>query len=203
MFEILSQGGLIMIPIIICSILSIAIIAERYWALRQSAVQPKETLPQVWLLIKNNQLDGAKLKELKKESAFGQILSAGITASKHGREAMKDAIVESGTHVAHELERFLSLLGTIVAITPLIGLLGTVIGMIEVFGQLVIVGAGDATPLAGGIQKALITTAAGLSVAIPALIFHRALQRKVDDLLISMEQASTKLVDAIHTEKDE
>ena len=203
MFEILSQGGLIMIPIVICSILSIAIIAERYWALRQSAVQPKETLPQVWGWIKNNQLDGAKLKQLKHASAFGQILSSGITASKHGREAMKDAIVESGTHVAHDLERFLSLLGTIVAITPLIGLLGTVVGMIEVFGELMIMGAGDAAPLAGGIQKALITTAAGLTVAIPAMIFHRALQRKVDNLLVSMEQASTKLVDAIHTEKDD
>jgi len=202
-FEILSQGGFMMIPIVICSVLSIAIIAERYWALRQSSVQPKDTLPQVWGWIKNNQLDGSKLKQLKQSSPFGQILSAGLTASKHGREAMKDAIIESGTHIGHDLERFLSFLGTIVSIAPLLGLLGTVLGMIKVFGELMIVGAGDATPLAGGIQEALITTAAGLTVAIPAMIFHRALQRKVDDLLISMEQASTKLVDAIHTEKDD
>ncbi|BCE02136.1 MotA/TolQ/ExbB proton channel family protein [Marinicellulosiphila megalodicopiae] len=203
MFEIIRQGGWLMIPIVASSILSIAIIAERYWALRQNAVQPKETLPQVWGWIKNNQLDGNKLKQLKQSSAFGQILSSGLTASKHGREAMKDAIIESGTHVSHELERFLSLLGTIVMVTPLLGLLGTVIGMIDVFGELMIGGAGNPAPLAGGIQQALITTAAGLTVAIPAMIFHRALQRKVDNLLISMEQASTKLVDAIHTEKDD
>ena len=200
-FEILSQGGMLIIPIVICAVLATAIVAERYWALRNNKVMPTTQLPQVWLWIKNNELDSKKIKQLKNESHFGQILAAGLTASKHGREAMKDAIQESGSHVAHELERFLSVLGTIAAISPLLGLLGTVVGMIDVFAAIMQQGTSSTGPLAGGIAQALITTATGLAVAIPALIFHRALVRKVDDLIVSMEQAGAKLVDAIHSER--
>lgn len=200
MFEIIRAGGWLMVPIILCSVVAIAIVAERYWVLRQAKVMPKEQLPKVWMWIKNQELDGGKLKELKNSSFFGYILSSGLTASKHGRDAMKDAIQEAGNHVAHEMEKFLSTLGTIAAISPLLGLLGTVLGMIEVFTAIMIQGTGNTGVLAGGISQALITTAAGLSVAIPALIFHRALSRRVDELLISMEQDSAKLVDAIHSD---
>lgn len=200
MFEIVKAGGWLMVPILLCSVIAIAIIIERYWALRQSKVIPKDQLPQVWNWIKHHQLDANKLKELKNRSLFGYVLSAGLTASKHGREAMKDAIQEAGSHVAHEMEKFLSTLGTIAAISPLLGLLGTVVGMIDVFTAIMVQGSGDTAVLAGGISQALITTAAGLSVAIPALIFHRALTRRVDELLVSMEQDSTKLVDALHAD---
>ncbi len=200
MFEIIKAGGWLMVPIVLCSVLAIAIVVERYWALRLPKVMPKDQLPKVWMWIKNQELDSAKLKELKTSSQFGYILSSGLTASKHGREAMKDAIQEAGNHVAHEMEKFLSTLGTIAAVAPLLGLLGTVLGMIEVFTAIMIQGTGNTGVLAGGISQALITTAAGLSVAIPALIFHRALTRRVDELLISMEQDSAKLVDAIHSD---
>jgi biopolymer transport protein ExbB len=199
-FEILKAGGWLMVPIVLCSIVAIAITVERYWALRLAKVMPKDQLPKVWMWIKNHELDSAKIKELKSGSLFGYILSSGLTASKHGREAMKDAIQEAGNHVAHEMEKFLSTLGTIAAIAPLLGLLGTVLGMIEVFTAIMVQGSGNTGVLAGGISQALITTAAGLSVAIPAVIFHRALTRRVDDLLVIMEQDSAKLVDAIHSD---
>ncbi|MEP4545839.1 MAG: MotA/TolQ/ExbB proton channel family protein [Saccharospirillum sp.] len=200
MFEIIKAGGWLMVPIVLCSIVAIAITVERYWALRLAKVMPKDQLPKVWMWIKNHELDSAKIKELKSGSLFGYILSSGLTASKHGREAMKDAIQEAGNHVAHEMEKFLSTLGTIAAIAPLLGLLGTVLGMIEVFTAIMVQGSGNTGVLAGGISQALITTAAGLSVAIPAVIFHRALTRRVDDLLVIMEQDSAKLVDAIHSD---
>ena len=200
MFEIVKAGGWLMAPILLCSIIAIAIIIERYWALRYSKVVPKDQLPQVWHWIKSHELDSTKLKELKNSSLFGYVLSAGLTASKHGREAMKDSLQEAGSHVAHEMEKFLSTLGTIAAIAPLLGLLGTVVGMIDVFTAIMVQGSGDTAVLAGGISQALITTATGLTVAIPALIFHRALTRRVDELLVSMEQDSTKLVEALHAE---
>jgi biopolymer transport protein ExbB len=199
-FEIIKAGGWLMFPIVLCSIVAIAIIVERYWVLRLAKVMPKDQLPKVWMWIKNHELDSAKIKELKNGSLFGYILSSGLTASKHGREAMKDATQEAGNHVAHEMEKFLSTLGTIAAIAPLLGLLGTVLGMIEVFTAIMVQGSGNTGVLAGGISQALITTATGLSVAIPAVIFHRALSRRVDDLLIIMEQDSAKLVDAIHSD---
>lgn len=202
MFEIIRAGGWLMIPIILCSVLAIAIVVERYWALRMTRIMPKDQLPKVWMWIKNHELDGTKLKELKGSSLFGYVLSAGIAASKHGRDAMKDAIQEAGNHAAHDMEKFLSTLGTIAAISPLLGLLGTVLGMIEVFTAIMIQGTGNTGVLAGGISQALITTAAGLSVAIPALIFHRALTRRVDELLINMEQNSARLVDALHSDSN-
>lgn len=200
MFEIIKAGGLLMLPIILSSVIALAIIVERYWSLRVSKIRPKDQLPQVWAWIKNHELDANKIKELSQSSQFGYVLAAGLRASKHGREAMKDAIQEAGDHTAHEMERFLSALGTIAAVTPLMGLLGTVLGMVDVFTDIMLQGTGNTAILAGGISKALITTAAGLTVAIPALIFHRSLTRKVDELLVLMEQDSAKLVDAIHSE---
>ena len=200
MFEIIKSGGWLMLPIIFSSVIALAITVERYWTLRVSRVRPKDQLPQVWAWIKNQELDTKKIKSLKQSSLFGYVLAAGLTASKHGREAMKDAIQEAGDHAAHEMEKFLSTLGTIAQISPLLGLLGTVLGMVDVFTDIMIQGTGNTGVLAGGISKALITTAAGLTVAIPALIFHRALTRKVDEMVVLMEQDSAKLVDAIHTE---
>jgi len=190
-----------MLPIILCSILVVAIVAERYWALRRNVVAPKDQLGNVWSLLKSNQMDAAKLKELKASSPLGQILAAGLANSRHGREVMKDSIQEAASHVTHDMERFMSTLGTIAAIAPLLGLLGTVLGMIEVFTAIMVQGTGNAGVLAGGISQALITTAAGLSVAIPAVAFHRALTRKTDELLVNMEQECIKLVDVLHNDR--
>lgn len=202
MKELIVAGGWLMLPILICSILALAITIERAWTLRPSRIAPKHTLALVWKWIKNKQLDSKRLKELKGSSPLGQILAAGLSNSKHGREVMKESIEEAASAVIHDLERFLNSLGTIAAITPLLGLLGTVIGMIKVFAEIQISGTGNADALAGGISEALITTAAGLTIAIPTLIMHRFYVRRVDELVIAMEQEATKLVEVLHGERE-
>lgn len=198
MFELVQAGGWLMIPIILCSIISAAICVERTWTLRESQIAPRNLLTQVWNWIRNNEFDNQRLRALRLGSPLGQILSAGIANSTMGRDAMKESIEEIASQVVHELERYLNTLGTIAAITPLLGLLGTVIGMIKVFAAIRIEGAGNAAVLAGGISEALITTAAGLTVAIPSLFFYRFFQRKVDELVVSMEQEAIKLVEVMH-----
>ncbi len=201
MFEIIKAGGILMWPILICSVIAMAIILERFWSLQANRVAPSNTLAKVWGMLRNNQMDGKAVKELKQEHLLGQVLAAGLANSRHGRDVMKDSIEEACSHANHELGRYLNALGTIAAITPLLGLLGTVLGMIDVFTVIVSQGTGDAGALAGGISKALVTTAAGLGVAIPAVIFHRALQRRVESLMVSIEQQSIRLVDALFSEK--
>jgi Biopolymer transport proteins len=127
---------------------------------------------------------------------------AGLTNAKHGRDIMKESIEHEASQVVHELERFLNPLGTIAVITPLLGLLGTVIGMIKVFAQIQLAGVGDPGVLAGGISEALITPAAGLTIAIPALIFHRFFIRRVDEMVVNMEQEAMKLVEVVHGDRD-
>lgn len=133
---------------------------------------------------------------------MGRIIAAGLMNSKHGREIMKESIEDVADHEIHELEKYLSALGTIAAITPLLGLLGTVIGMIKVFTAIVVQGTGNASVLAGGISEALLTTAAGLVVAIPALFFHRFLTRKIEELTVTMEREAIKLVDVMHGDRE-
>ncbi|RYZ94710.1 MAG: MotA/TolQ/ExbB proton channel family protein, partial [Moraxellaceae bacterium] len=165
MFEIIVSGGIMMIPIILCSIAVIAISVERYWTLKPSKVAPRTLLAQVWSWIKNNQVDAAKLRELKQASPLGKILAAGLSNSRHGRDVMKDSIEEAANQVIHDLERYVGALGTIANVAPLLGLLGSVFGMIETFNAIMLKGAGNASVLAGGISVALIATAAGLAVA--------------------------------------
>jgi biopolymer transport protein ExbB len=141
------------------------------------------------------------LRELLLASPLGQILAAGLLQARQGRDAMNAAISQSAAVVIHELERYLSTLGTIAAITPLLGLLGTVIGMIRVFTEIMVQGTGNPNALAGGISEALITTAAGLCVAIPAYACHRFFVRRVDTLVLALEQESAKLVDAVHGDR--
>lgn len=201
MFELVQAGGWLMIPIILCSVIAAAISVERSWTLRESQIAPRNLLTNVWNWIRNNEFDNQKLRELRMGSPLGQILAAGIANSTMGRDAMKESIEEVASHVLHELERYLNTLGTVAAITPLLGLLGTVIGMIKVFAAIRIEGAGNAAVLAGGISEALITTAAGLTVAIPSLFFYRFFQRKVDELVVNMEQEAIKLVEVMHANK--
>ena len=203
MFEMVQAGGWLMVPIIICSVISVAICVERFWTLRPGQVAPRNLLAQVWSWIRNNQMDNRRLKEVRNGSPLGQILVAGLSNSRHGREIMKESIEETAGHVVHEMERYLNTLGTIAVITPLLGLLGTVIGMIKVFSALQLEGTGNAAVLAGGISQALITTAAGLTVAIPSLFFYRFFVRRVDELVIEMEQEAIKLVDVIHSDRSD
>jgi len=192
-----------MIPILLCSIIAAGISVERLWTLRAEQVAPSDLLAQVWIWIRDNEMDNNRLRAVKSNSPLGQILAAGITSHRLGREVMKESIEEVANHVVHELERYLNTLGTVAAITPLLGLLGTVIGMIKVFTAIQLEGTGNAVVLAGGISEALITTAAGLTVAIPSLFFHRYFQRKIDELVIYMEQEALKLVEVLNADRME
>lgn len=195
------SGGWLMVPIILCSIAVIAITVERFWALNPAKIAPRNQLGEVWNLIQTNKMDSERLKELRRSSSLGRILAAGLSNSRHGRDVMKDSIEEAAGQVIHDMERYLTILGTIASIAPLLGLLGTVFGMIAVFNAIMMEGSGNAAVLAGGISQALITTAAGLSVAIPAMISHRFFLRRMDTLIVTMEQEAIKLVDALHNER--
>lgn len=202
MIELFKAGGWTMFPIVICSIIALAICVERGWSLRRSRVTPKHLVAQVWSWIKNNQLDKAKLQTLKKSSPLGEILASGLVNHVHGRETMKESIQEAGRHAVLTLERYLNTLGTIALIAPLLGLLGTVLGMIDVFTVITVEGTGNAGALSSGISEALITTASGLTVAIPALIFHRHFERRVEELVTEMEQEALKMVEVLHGERE-
>ncbi len=202
MFEFLQAGGLLMVPILLCSVACFAIIVERFWSLNKKRICPDGLVGQVWKWAKAGQLDGQRIASLRAESPLGRVLAAGLINLNQDRVIMKDAIEETGRHVVHELERFLNTLGTVAMITPLLGLLGTVIGMIDVFAVITSQGVGNPTLLAGGISKALLTTAAGLSVAIPSLMFHRHFERKIDEIVVTMEQEALKMVEVLHGDRD-
>ncbi len=200
MYEFVVAGGWMMLPILLCSVGALAICVERFWSLSPSKIAPPNLIAQVWVWIKEDDFDVERMRKLKMSSPLGYILAAGLTNSTT-REAMKESIEEAASHVIHDLERYLSPLGTIASITPLLGLLGTTVGMIKVFSEIMIKGTGDAQVLAGGISEALITTAAGLAVAIPALMMHRYFQRRIDGIVVQLEQQSLKLVDALHSSR--
>ena len=203
MFEIVKAGGWVMIPILLCSVVAFAIIAERFWTLQRKKIIPPNLVADVWSSFKDQSFDQESLQRLKRGSALGRVLAAGLVNLQHDREIMKEAIEETGRHVVHEMERFLNTLGTIASITPLLGLLGTVIGMIKVFNTITTSGVGNASLLAGGISEALITTAAGLVVAIPSLMFYRYFRGLLDTYVVRMEEEALKLVEVIHGEREE
>lgn len=202
MFELIQAGGWLMLPIIACSVAAMAIVVERFWMLRVNRVLPRHLVTQVWSWVRNHQLDATRMHALRSGSPLGRILAAGLVNIHHERAVMKEAIEEAGRHVVLELDRYLNTLGTIAAITPLLGLQGTVVGMIEMFNTLAAQGAGSPGALSGGISKALITTAAGLAVAIPSLMFYRYFRGRVDMLVVRMEQEATKMVEVIHGERE-
>lgn len=203
MLEIVQSGGWLMVPILLCSIVAAAICVERLWTLQRSRIVPKNLVAQIWSAVKTEELDAQKLRELRTSSPLGQVLAAGVGNSKRGRDVMKEAMEEAASQVSHDMERYLTSLGIIASISPLLGLLGTVVGMIKVFTALMLEGAGNANVLAGGISQALITTAAGLSVAIPALMFHRFFLRRIDELVVTMEQEAGKLVEILQGDREE
>lgn len=200
MLELVTAGGWLMLPILVCSVIALGICIERLITLNPGKISPPHLLAMVWKQLKNNEMDAARLRTLRASSPLGEILAAGLGNARHGRDVMKESIEEAASHVVHELERYLNPLGTIAAVTPLLGLLGTVVGMIKVFTEIMAQGTGNASVLAGGISEALLTTAAGLSVAIPSLIMHRYFVRRIDAIVINLEQETIKLVDALHNE---
>jgi biopolymer transport protein ExbB len=200
--ELLTAGGWLMVLIVLCSIVVLAICIERLYTLNPKKIAPPHLLATVWKQLKGGEMDAARLKTLKQSSPLGRILAAGLSNAYHGREVMKESIQEAAQHVVHDLERYLNTLGTIAAISPLLGLLGTVVGMIRVFAEIMSQGTGNASVLAGGISEALITTAAGLTVAIPALAMHRYFIGKIDAIVVELEQETIKLVDALHSEEN-
>lgn len=191
-----------MLPIILCSVIALAIIVERLWSLQVRRVLPKHLVAQVWRWEKIHQLTDEHLKELQASSPLGSILAAGIVNRHQDRDVMKESIEDIGRYIVHELERYLNSLGTIAAITPLLGLLGTVIGMIKVFATITTQGVGDPGALAGGISEALLTTAAGMSVAIPTLMFYRYFRGRVRMLVLKMEQEALTMVEIMHGQRE-
>lgn len=201
MFEIIVSGGMMMIPIILSSIIAIAIIIERFWSLNSARIAPGNALAEVWGKLRHGQMDAAQLRELRMSSPLGQILAAGLVNAKAGRAIMIESIELAASHVVHDMERYLGILDTIAATSPLMGLLGTVLGMIEVFSNTMKMGNGDINVLSGGIAVALVTTASGLIVAIPSMFFYRLFLRRVESLVIELERESIKLVDALHSSR--
>ncbi len=204
MLEVIKAGGWVMWPIIACSIVAMAIIAERFWTLRTSRIMPRDLVPQIWALHRSNQLDSVHIRQLRLSSPLGAILSAGLANHRHGREVMKESIEQAGRAVVHELGRYLNTLGTIASISPYLGLLGSVLGMIKVFSTFSMAsGLSNPAHLAGGISEILITTASGLAIAIPSLMFHRYFIGRVDALAVRMEEEALRLIEMLHGERAE
>ena len=197
MLEIVIAGGWVMVPIVLCSVMAAAIILERLWTLQPRRVVPKDLSREVWDWVSSNQLTQQHIQELRSNSPLGQILAAGLVNRQHDRAVMKEAVEDAGRHVVHELERYLNTLGSIATVSPLLGLLGSVTGMIRTFSALASGVGGDPAALAGGISEALITTAAGLMIAIPALVGYRYLRGRIDTLVVQMEKETIAFLDAL------
>jgi len=200
-YDLVVAGGWLMLPILLCSLVSVAIVIERFWSLNRRKILPAGLLKNAWEMHQAGPLSPERIAALRNQSPLGEVFAAGLVNQAHGRETMKDAMEEAGSKVVHDMECFLPALGTIAAVAPLLGLLGTVLGMIEVFSEIMLSGTGDTARLAGGISTALITTAAGLVVAIPSMIFHRYFERQVDDLAAHLQHQSSRLLDALFSGK--
>jgi biopolymer transport protein ExbB len=201
--EFVKAGGWMMLPILLCSVVATAIVVERFWSLQKRRITPDNLVAQVWQWAHAGALDDKRVQSLRTGSPLGRVLAAGLVNRHHDRVVMKEAIEEVGRHVAHELGRYLNTLGTVASIAPLLGLLGTVFGMIKVFTVITVQGiGGDASVLAGGISEALITTAAGLSVAIPTVMFYRYFSGRVEGYVVAMEQEALKLVEVMHGDRE-
>lgn len=202
MLELFKAGGWLMFPLFACSVIAIGIIAERFWSLQTRRIAPPELITQIWQWLRYNQVDQDRIKSLQKNSPLGRILAAGLMDRNAAREITKESIEDTGRHVTAMMEKNLNTLGTIAAISPLIGLLGTVVGMIKVFAVITTEGVGNPETLAGGISEALITTAAGLVVAIPSVIFYRYFRGKINHLVVNMEEQAMQLIEILHGDRE-
>ena len=200
MFALITAAGWPVYPLLIASIIAVALIIERTIILRKEKIVPANLLGKVVNAYRQHGVNPQMLEQLTKDSPLGQVLAAGLRNHNSSRYVMKEAIEEAGHAVAHELERFLTTLGTLATIAPLMGLFGTVVGMIEIFGSQSPTGTNPLV-LAHGISVALYNTALGLVIAIPAMIFYRHFRAKVESFLMEMEQQASKLVDLTHAER--
>lgn len=201
MWELFQAGGWVMWPILGCSIVAAGIVVERLWVLQPSSVIPPGLADQVRSRVMQGKAATLDLDALRAGSPLGRVLAAGLVNRDHDWAVVRESIEEAGRHVVHDLGRYLNMLGSIAAASPLLGLYGTVLGMIQTFGAITAAGVGDATVLAGGISVALLTTAFGLTVAIPSLLLYRYLRGRVDDLVVRMEQDAIALVDALRSRR--
>jgi biopolymer transport protein ExbB len=199
-WQIILAAGWPIWPLIIASVIALAIIGERFFALRSNIVSPNNLLPEVQSWLAKGGITKDTILRLEQHSPLGQIFAAALNNSNSSREITKEAVEEAGRAVAHHLEKYLSTLGTIATVAPLLGLLGTVIGMVELFGAFTNTGH-DIAQFARGISVALYNTAAGIVVAVPAMIAYRYFRSKVDGLLVDMEQQAIKLVEVMHGER--
>lgn len=202
MFEIIRAGGWVMWPLILCSVAALAIVGERFWSLQRKVVIPANLLDEVRGWIANNELDDVRLGQLRETAPLGRVLAAGLVNRNHDHTTIKEAVEDAGRHLVPELERYLNALGTIAAIAPFLGLLGTVLGMIEMFAGIGAQGLGDPSVVASGISQALVATASGLGVAIPSLMFYRYFRGHVDNLLTELEQEAVKLVEILRGNRE-
>ena len=197
MWEIVRAGGPMMWPIIVCSVIAAAIILERLWTLQERRILPPELTSKAAALLEAGQVTDKVLQALTRNSPLGRVLAALLEYRGRPHAVMVERVEDTGRHVAYELERYLNTLGTIAGVAPLLGLLGTVSGIIRSFNAITAGGLGDPQALSGGIAEALVCTAAGLSVAIPALIAFRYLRGRVERLVIEIEKQVMRLSDAI------
>lgn len=197
MLDILLAGGWPMLPIVLCSVVMLAIVLERFWSLRRETVFPPGLGEEVLQWAHSRRLDAEHLQALTEGSPMGELYAAALAVRDRPREVIKERIEDTGRHVVHRMERFLSALGTIALIGPLLGLLGTVLGLIEMFLTVMVSGVGDPMKMAGGIGQALVCTAAGLVVAIPAYILHRHFRARVTGYCMEMEKRATALLDEL------
>jgi biopolymer transport protein ExbB len=202
MLELLTSGGWVMVPMMILAVVATAIALERFWTLRQSEVIPHGIVEEIENWSRGKDLIGSEIQRLRKDSPLGELLAAALLVRHKPRHAIKERIEDVGRHISHDLNRFLPTLGTIAAVSPLLGLLGTVFGMIQMFLTILTTGVGDASQLAGGIGQALISTAAGLCVAIPALMLHRYFRGKVAGYVVEMEKVAMNLLDVLEARQE-
>jgi biopolymer transport protein ExbB len=197
--ELVKAGGWPMIPLLLLAVLALAIVLERFWSLRRKEVLPPGLGEEVRRWAAGGQLDPAHVESLRNNSPLGALLAAALDMRNRPRDAMRERIEDTGRHLVHRMEKFLNSLGTIAAAGPLLGLFGTVVGMIQMFLGILDHGVGDVNQLAGGIGKALVCTATGMIVAIPALFFHRYFRGRIAGYVIDMEQEAGKLIDVLDT----
>lgn len=200
MLDIIIAAGWPIYPLILCSIVALGIIGERLWALRANVVAPAELLPEVQKWLAQGGITKETCARLQQHSMLGELFASALNNASSSREVMKEAVEETGRAVAHKLERYLNTLGSIATVAPLLGLLGTVIGMVELFGAFTDKGH-DIAQFARGISVALYNTAGGIVVAVPAMIFYRYFRGQVDTLIVEMEQQAVKLVEIIQGER--
>lgn len=197
MLEFIKAGGVMIIPLILSSVIAMVVILNLFLTLKKSKVFPEGLASKVRKLALSGKVKSGHIKQIREGSMLGRVLATALESLGQPRHIMKENVEESGRHVIHSMDKYMTTLGTIAAIAPLLGLLGTVVGMISVFSVITAQGVGSPTELAGGISQALVTTAFGITIAVPALIFHRYFRGRINDYAIDMEKEAISLLNTV------